>query len=93
MHPLSLAITGLVSSLAHLTGYTSRQEKSIQGLELTLPTRAYHMDLAVELALEAHQEVLELEGGSILGLGQNNATIIRSVVDEVDQIPIPQAIT
>ena len=49
--------------------------------------------LAVELALEDHQEVLELEGGSILGLGQKNATIIRSVVDEVDQIEIPQAIT
>ena len=93
MHPLILAITGLVSSLVHLTGYVSHQAESIQGLVFTSPIRAQHVDLAVKFALKAHQEVLELECGSILGFGQEDAAIIGPVVNEADQIAISQTIT
>ena len=51
------------------------------------------MDLAVELALEAHQEVLELECGSILVIVQEDAAIYEPVINEVDQISISQKIT
>ena len=93
MHPLSLAITGLVSSLAHLTIYTSRQAESIQGLVFTAPIRSHHVALAVELAFKAHQEVLKLECGSILGFCQADAAIIGPVINGVDQIAISQTIT
>ncbi|KAL7694806.1 hypothetical protein Plhal304r1_c001g0004041 [Plasmopara halstedii] len=90
VHALGLAVAGLVTGLADLARDTGLLAEDVQGLVPSSAVRAQDVDAAVELALKESHEVLELLSHHILGLGQEDAAVVRPVVDEVDHVAVPR---